>query len=624
MASIVNFYNDSQCTTPGQVIIPGVAAITGEKANVSNWTHCAWRGGMEPVSRGDILVIYGSQLAPLEGEVVLSGGTAIYDCTIDQTIPYEDKVETDTATQQTTGLIYNPYFISFDEESESSFVISIYATPSTEQKYNYFNFGLLYYKQTPVDASKNERETWFYNSDYSNSGALRQLLYLFKATSQWDTNMRQIKMYKVNLGDEKDYYLFAFGVTADGKYNDASKSGMLSAGTNFIAVPTDYFKDKEPRPWAGGDSESNEEEAYTPTTPYIDTIPSRDLTGRKNPYGFNNNNGLRIAVITFDQYAEILQGIYSGTAEGLLNKIAQGYYMITGGNDHRQADEIQSIVSAVLCCHLIPRITTYGTTPTVSMATIAGYHIFGQNLHGGVSMEIVPTNGTIFEYDTPLKLIQPRLNSFLDFEPYTSIVLHLPFMASISLSPSALYGNSLYCHYSIDIYTGVLSVDVKVLDKNGRDYIITTQQANIKTEIPIMGNGANGAPLASIASSVLGVARSGSVEMAAAAGIVAGLDEMSKGSTGVAVGKNTIEGIGSYLSPRAAYLVYTRPDPANPASKDYGAGFLEMEGGTSHLSGKVGDFVGYSEFSEIRLDGFSATDDEKQAIEALLKGGVFV
>lgn len=592
MASGLMLYRDPECKKIETIWQPGAVAFFGQLTYLYNWGQiggCIYWVGSIPT-----------------GQAVFSGGDIIYTYAVTQNLPYsniEENADTLTENPQTVKINHR-IFIGRNNEEEKSYLFSLECYPEA-YPYQGYNFSFLSYTQNPWDGV---RQTWSYTrlAEWISYPPLVQ------------DNYNCVKIFRGSL-ENVEYYFLVFNIAAD---------NTTSGNVFIVGIPRSFFDGSIPEGYAGNESESNEEEAYTPSSPYTDSIPSRDLTGKKNPYGFNNNNGLRIAVITFDQYAEILQGIYSGTAEGLLNKIAQGYYMITGGNDHRQADEIQSIVSAVLCCHLVPRITTYGTTPTVSMATIAGYHIFGQNLHGGVSMEIVPTNGTIFEYDTPLKLIEPRLNSFLDFEPYTSIVLHLPFMSSVSLSPSALYGNSLYCHYSIDIYTGVLSVDVKILDKSGRDYIITTQQANIKTEIPIMGNGANGAPLASIASSVLGVARSGSVEMAAAAGIVAGMDELSKGSTGVAVGKNTIEGIGSYLSPRSAYIVYTRPEPANPGSKAIPGlgrvGFLEMEGGTSHLSGKVGDFVGYSEFSEIRLDGFSATDDEKKAIEALLKGGVYV
>lgn len=591
---------DPDCTQLAQAWDVGAAAATGSAAALNFWPEFQ-PGLYHPwgeVPRG----IFTSSVPA--GEVTLSGGGTIYSRAVPQTWPTRGALAEDWVNEGETGKIYNALFLGRTneeaEEDRGSIWLSI-ISPDTDSRVWRIRMGVY----TETKGQDGTRETWNYfgkNFDID--------------TSMYFTDQGgypQVKAFRLFV-EESEFILIAFGVSASNE--------VPTGQSSFVLIPLDYFKIKESRPWAGGDSESNSEEAYTPTEKYNDDIPPRDLTGKTNPYGFNGGNGLRLAVITYNQYAEILQGIYSGTAEGLLNKVAQQFYSLTGGNDHRQADEIQSIVSAVLCCHLIPRIVTYGSG-TAGMQTIAGYHIFGQSSGGGVSMEIVITSGTIFSYNTPLQQITPRLNSFLDFEPYTSITLHLPFMASVNLVPSAVYGNYLFVHYSIDIYTGVLSADVIIHEPGGREYIVTTQQANIKTEIPIMGNGANGAPLANIASSVLGVARSGSVEMAAAAGAITAADELSKASTGVAVGKNTIEGIGAYLSPRSAYLIITRPNPANPASKGK-AGFLEMEGGTAHLSGNVGDFTGYAEFSEVRLDGFAATDAEKAEIERLLKGGVYV
>lgn len=598
----INLYSDWLLTRAGQAIIPGVAAATGWASDPSHWWHYNYYA-----THGDILTMNGKTLSQNEGILTLSGGAAIYDNNISDMIPYGDNIDTDLISPN-AALWPNGFFTGRDDTY--AFSLSISSNSATGNSYN---IRMGYYTQQPEEATGTARTNWNYLSTYFDF-QWNSICTPWNSSSGYFTSaQQQTRVYKLFLGNEA-YFLFAFGVSADGTY---SSGGVSSNGSCFLAIPLAYFKDKESRPWAGDESEDNAEESYFPTTPYTDTISSRDLTGKRNPYGFNTGNGMKLAVIGYESYAKILQGIYCGTAEGLLNKIAQAYYELTGGNDHRQAEEIQSIVSAVLCCHLIPKITGI-LSDTMKMRTIAGYHIFGQNLYGGQYITVGKTDNTIFGYSSPPSLIEPRLNSFLDFEPYTSITLHLPFMASVNLQPSALYGNYLYVHYEIDVYTGILSADIIIHESGGREYIISTQQANVRTEIPIMGNGANGAPLAQIASSVLGVARSGSPELAAAAGIVSGVDELSKASTGVAVGRNTVEGIGTYLSSRSAYLIITRPEPANPSN------FLEMEGSTANLPGKVGDFTGFSIFDDVKLEGFSATDDEKKSIEALLKGGVFV
>lgn len=607
-----NLYTDYKCTNPGLALTIGIAAATGWAADPTHWNSVI----PSEFSEAKILWTNARTIANNNGSITLSGGAALYNNAVAQSIPWYNEVDTDKEMNGSSNVVYNPLFCSYDAENNLSYYISLAAFNPTNDKPQQYVMHFGYYNQEPEDASGNDRTSWRYWK-YSTI-IWPDLFYPGGVPLYWPSEFSMVKVYKLMLG-EVEHYLFAFGVSADNRYNVQQN---ITFGTDFVAIPVEFFKDKEAKPWAGDESEDDAENSFYPTTPYRDSVSSRDLTGKRNPYGFNTGNGMKLAVIGYRSYAKILQGIYCGSAEGLLNRIAQAYYELAGGNDHRQAEEIQSIVSAVLCCHLIPKITGI-LSGDMTMRTIAGYHIFGQNLDGGQYITVGKTDDTIFGYDSQPKKIEPRLNSFLDYEPYTSITLHLPFMSSVNLQPSALYGNYLYVHYEMDIYTGILSADVIISEpvregREAREYIISTQQANVRTEIPIMGNGANGAPLAQIASSVLGVARSGSPELAAAAGIVSGVDELSKASTGVAVGRNTVEGIGSYLSSRSAYLIITRPEPANPSN------FLEMEGSTANLPGVVGDFTGFSIFDDVKLEGFSATDDEKKAIEALLKGGVFV
>lgn len=652
MINTVSFYSDSQCTNPGQVIIPGVAAITGEKENVNNWTHCAWRSGMESISRGDILVSNARDLAALDGKIELSGGKAIYDCSIDQTIPYDDLVETDKVTEQSTGLIYNPYFIYFDEEDESSFVISISATSSTEQTYNYFKFGLMYYKQTPVGASKRDRETWFYNGDLSNVLALSDLLYLFKATSQWDSNMRQIKMYKVTLSDEKDYYLFAFGVTADGKYNDASNPAILSGGTNFIAVPTDYFKDKEPRPWVGFPAEDDSEEAFEPTEEKHDFIEQRELTEeQRNPFGINAGTGTGIKVVfpnlqgsgvlTRDNYLNYFLGcIYRGEAQGVFNRVEQTFSSVFNGNTNRPADQVNAMISAIICCHSIPWITNYASG-TTAITSLGGYYLdlegWGLHYYANGSAElnaykakattlVTPGQKAIFDASFTSGVIAPKLNCFLDYEPYTKMTLQIPFFKPISVSPSMVYGHTITAKYRIDILTGFLYVDIYI-----GNVLTTSMSTNVKTDIPIIGQGANGGGLSKIMTAISSATNSTSDGAIVSNSISAGLqmaDAVSNAKAGTVVGKEGNPTLSPYLSPRKAYLMTTHPKAAIPVAQNgqfTDATFLNQFGMRANLAYKLSELSGgWNKISTINLSTVNAPQHIKEDIIAKLREGVYI
>lgn len=474
------------------------------------------------------------------------------------------------------------------------------------------------YTQTKED---DQRTAWNYRGgSWNPSGVLTD--YIFRK----GTVFNEVRFYKGSIfNDGMDFYVFAFGVYEDTMNNTGDLAA--SSASYLIAIPCKVFKDFIPRPYVGPVSSESAAASFVPSEEYRGSWGSREIEN-KNPYGFNAGYGLRLAMIDFSTYGVILQGIYTGVSASFWNAATQLIEKAVGGNGHRPAEEIQPITQGVLCCHVLPSLVSYGSAAG-KINTISGYKLFGV-----VELPVVNCSDTIFEY-IPTVLNQPitqRLNSFLDFEPFTEITLHLPFMGDISIPPSLLYGNTLSFHYWIDIFTGIVNCDV-IINEVDRHYIFSTQQAQIGADLPIFGAGSNSGILQQVAQGVGCLSRAQSASLrtgesaaretkselagAAAAGMAA-INEVSKAGQGVPVGRNSVEGIGNYLSPRQAYLIISRPQPSVP---EY---FLELSGSVANNSGLVKKFTGYAEFSDVDLSDIDATDAEKREILALLKGGVFV
>ena len=391
-----------------------------------------------------------------------------------------------------------------------------------------------------------------------------------------------------------------------------------------MAIPLSYFKDKEARPWVGDESEPDEETGFMPNDEPSDNITAR-TDFNTNPYSINSG-GSGIKVI-FPEYVEgsyytlmgdIISGIYQGSNEGFINRVEQVWAELVNGNTNRAAEEIQAILNGILFYHTIPTITTYSTSYH-SFRTICGYNVINS------AKSVAQASGSIFSRTFESDVINPRLNCFLDYDPYTSMIIKVPFCPAVSISPSAVYGRQILARYKIDIVTGILHCDISIYSAS-HEYIIHSCEANVKTDIPIMGQGANAGGLEKITGAVLG-AMSGNVG-AGASGIIGTLDAVAGKSHGEAVGRMSTDGIGAYLAARSAYLIVTYPKAAIPTQEEDGApvgGFLWQQGMASATAQKVSYYAGgFAKFSSVDLSQVQATQAEKEDIEARLKEGVYL
>lgn len=599
MAAILNIFSDPACTVPGQALVPGAAAFLGETANISNW----------PSQNG---IPYKNNVNP--AEIVFSGGAVLYDYAIQQGLPIEGDENTpyDWSNRQELAKIWNPFFMGRDGDTAYCLAISCVSPGTTPQ----YILHIYSYTQSPPNLEET-RTSWEYAEIFGLGGM-----------QFYESPFSALKVYRGTISDQ-EFYIVAMNVKSDNE----TDAGL----TRLVALPVAFFNGRIPEPYVGEQAEDDSETAFLPPEggEWHDAINTR-TNYDANPYGVNTGHGLKVVFPTVSSDGTIypvalqfiINGIYRGSSENILNQLGQAVAEITGGNANRPAEEVQAILSAVLTLHSVPVIYPTGTPGSYAQAqttfnTISGYDITGINLP-----LTSPGQKTVFEWVYTTDIISRRLNCFLDFEPFTTITLKLPFFPPVQLSPSAVFGHRLQIDYKIDILTGLLSADVSTTDDSGTYYIITTLQGNVKTAIPIMGQGAQNAVLEKISGAIVSASKYGAI-VGGAAGAFSVYNEIAQSGHGVAVGDMSVDGLGAYLSPRAAYLICAHPVAAIPASySEEGAivgNFLDTVGMASNIGGKVGDFAaGFASFSAVDLSGFEATDSEKAAIMALLKGGVYL
>ena len=591
MAVVFNFYSDPACTNP--VLYPGAGSVyiptDSPYASISGWTQ----------RQGNVYSAYINRAAG----IVLSA-PAIYDARFPTSKIY------DTNPEIVDGNMKNAFFVSAN---------NVYG--GLDASYYMQIIAQMELNGTTADITLRFGAYTTANKTYHTSGAPSAVVTAIVATVA-ASQFAGVRAATCNISG-RDYIMLAAGVSDTGEFPPNSTAAVL-------LIDREYFKTNIPKPYVGPVSKDSAATSFTPTTPYHDSIAGRDLTGKRNPIGFNSGNGLRLLQLDNAGYSQILYGIYSGSSSSLLNYAGQLIDQVTGGEGHRPAEEVQPMTQGVLCCHIVPAIATYGSG-IYNLKSIAGYRLSLAGVPGLLCAQ------HIYSYTSPAVSVAPRLNSFLDYEPYTSIICHLPFFGDISVSPSALLGNAIQAEYELDIYTGILSCNLFIITPDNR-YIISTQQSKISTDLPVIGSAANQNAIGTIAQATGGLARArmqqaraqeigtqaeqaaaaANTAASAAAGAVTTVDALSRAGNAVPVGGSSVEGIGNYLVSRAAYLIITRPQPSLPEN------FAQLYGAVSNISGTVSSFSGYTEFAAVDLRGIDATDAEKAQILALLRGGVFI
>lgn len=599
MADILNFYTDIDMKDIALSPAVGVAGVTGRLASLSNWNDV----GQYTYDEGFYQKIY-SQYVNASSGITLGGTGAI------ATIFSPNNWVTGGTPKLQDGNWKNCFFINAHDTSafEGQHVWrGIYLQISGSQyKDNddiwHFNpfIRIGNYKATPdnVISTKAERTSYKYftGSDYEFAAEV--------SASGWtDTSQfNQIAMYSCTI-EEKEFFMFVMGVN----------NGVLHPSNNaaVMLIPRSYFKYNIPKPYVGPVTPESAAGFDPPGREfYNDSIIPRVITDT-NPFGFNEDDGwgtVRFIRQSKGEWVGMIQQIYHGIGSGL-GALSQFVDVATfSPTTVRDAEEVSAMTKGILSCRVLPDFG-FPVGAKVNESTICGYPLYkGYSAHktiGNITDQIIPIT-------FPQTYISRTYNNFLDFEPYTTATLHIPFVSDINIDPSVLYGSVISIEGYVDGFTGLISVDV-VLRKNGVEWIYAELQGNCGTEMPIIGAG-------STTSQAIGKVASGLGQLASnpVGGVFTMLDGIGKAGKSVPSTVNSNPQMAAYFAQRFCYITINTPLPENPEN------YAALMGTVVRKEGTVGQYAGYSEFSAVNLNTVTATDAEKQEIERLLKGGVFV
>lgn len=208
-----------------------------------------------------------------------------------------------------------------------------------------------------------------------------------------------------------------------------------------------------------------------------------------------------------------------------------------------------------------------------------------------------------------------KFKNFLDFEPYTTAQLYIPYVGVVPVSTAEFMGHKISAKMIVDYTTGagtaiVFKDDIPFIYKNGVVGITIPMTGNDSASYAntVVGNVVNGAVggVTSIASGNIG-------------GVVSSAEKLY---SGFATGTNYQTASASSPSvatwqPQKCYFIIDRPILNVP--DNYG----RTVGYACEITGKLSNFKGFTVVSNPEIS-FKCTETEKTMLSQLLTAGVFV
>lgn len=302
-------------------------------------------------------------------------------------------------------------------------------------------------------------------------------------------------------------------------------------------------------------------------------------------------------------------------------------------------------------------LTTYPFALETLVPTTATTIYFGQYDSHFSAFSLTKSS---FQIDWGTVTIPFFWGSFLDYSPYTKIQLYLPWgVGFVSIDPNEVVPWSSKNSYNkADFVNGTIRVVTNIeLDKgacvhniignNGR--VIGSFGGVVGKQVPVTGSDNSARILAMMSAAI---SSSAAVGMAAGGAVAAGknlaygkgmtMAERAEGREMIGNYKSSVGGAIQSLSgglasppsyPRAGsfsdatntlgyqypYLIISRPSQSVP--QQYGR-FMGYPSNIFHAH--LGEVRGYTEVSSIHLDNISATANELDELESILKGGVLL
>ena len=338
--------------------------------------------------------------------------------------------------------------------------------------------------------------------------------------------------------------------------------------------------------------------------PFGNTTPTGTIGG----YGTYDDTSDSIPVpdnFIDDIYANAFGGngmhLYGVSGEGLKNFLSKVY---TTDFWQYWANTMFNPMEGIISCLYLP--INYGL---INGANTNSVHVSNAELQTGEGKVKILYNYT-YDTSTGVLPVEEYFGSFLDYAPYTSAELYLPFYGTVPINIDSIMGGSIKVQYRINLVTGTFSVFVICVDRFGVQTILQ-YAGSCGMSIPIV-SGNNGAQNR-ITDLVQGIAN-----VALGNYVGAGMNAVNAlTEKGYVYTNSKISGSAGYDGVKDVFLTITRPVLSNPEK------YSEIKQRPADMFVKLSELSGEYSIEKQNLDihDKNITDEEIAEIENILQGG---
>lgn len=242
-------------------------------------------------------------------------------------------------------------------------------------------------------------------------------------------------------------------------------------------------------------------------------------------------------------------------------------------------------------------------------------------LPDNVTMGIIDTGIQMYYTDTQFQEVDcgeitltEYWGAFLDYAPYTTLDIFLPFIGVRTLNVNDCMPKTIALKYKVDIATGTCVAIVKCDDS-----VLYHFNGSCAAQIPVTAGQMQEivrSAISLVTSTVSGAATGGVAGAAMSA--VSGASSAIANTGQHASRSGAIGGTSGFMSCLTPYLIVTRPRQALPDEQSVYTGY------PSFMRSILATLEGYTEIEEIHLENVPATDGELSEIVNLLKSGVIL
>ena len=227
--------------------------------------------------------------------------------------------------------------------------------------------------------------------------------------------------------------------------------------------------------------------------------------------------------------------------------------------------------------------------------------------------------------------ISEYYGSYLDYAPFTTISIYLPYIGIKPLDVSKVMGQTINVTYGVDFSQGIVTAYISYY-YDGNKQVFAEYSGQMGIPLKVTGKNTTAAEnavkdaafavggFALAAISVLAAPATGGASLIGTAG--AGVNAIGSTINATTIQPDSVS-IGNagaenwLLSPQGCYVYIQRPRTATPEN------FKDTNGWATRYTGTISEFTGYLECSTV-INTVSATVEEKNQITNLLKQGVYI